>query len=124
MNTIPPHPAYAGPDTPSSKYRPLHNLVFIGDPNKGERHTIISVTYLMSDYNNICTAAKAMIEISKAKDPPMRLQLGPDALHVVRFKCATVLKDAEEWETLSQSTVADDADPSFLVKLGPVTIRK
>jgi len=103
MNTIPPHPAYAGPDTPSSKYRPLHNLVFIGDPNK---------------------AAKAMIEISKAKDPPMRLQLGPDALHVVRFKCATVLKDAEEWEALSQSTVADDADLSFLAKLGPVTIRK
>lgn len=58
MNTIPPHPAYAGADTPSSKYRPVHNLVFIGDPVK---------------------AAKAMIEISKAKDPPMRLQLGPDA---------------------------------------------
>jgi NAD(P)-dependent dehydrogenase (short-subunit alcohol dehydrogenase family) len=103
MDTIPPHPAYAGPDTPSSKYRPLHNLEFIGDPVK---------------------AAKAMIKISKAKNPPMRLQLGPDALHVIRFKCATVLKDAEEWEALSQSTVADDADPAFLAKLGPVIIEK
>jgi len=36
MQTIPPHPAYAGSDTPSSKYRPLHNLTFIGDPVKGE----------------------------------------------------------------------------------------
>jgi len=103
MTTIPQHPAYAGPDTPSSKYRPLHNLTFIGDPVK---------------------AAKAMIQISKSNDPPMRLQLGTDALHVVRFKCATILKDAEEWEALSQSTVADDADPEFLAKLGPVTIRK
>jgi len=103
MDTILPHPAYAGPDTPSSKYRPLHNLEFIGDPVK---------------------AAKAMIEISKASDPPMRLQLGPDALHIVRFKCATVLNDAKEWEALSQSTVADDADPAFLAKLGPVTIEK
>jgi hypothetical protein len=33
-------------------------------------------------------------------------------------------KDAEEWEALTQSTVADDADPSFLAKLGHVTIRK
>ena len=36
MQTVPPHPAYAGSDTPSSKYRPLHNLTFIGDPVKGE----------------------------------------------------------------------------------------
>ena len=65
-----------------------------------------------------------MIEISKVNDPPMRLQLGPDALHVIRFKCETVLKDSERWEALSQSTVAEDADPAFLAKLGPVTIRK
>jgi len=62
-----------------------------------------------------------MIKISKENELPMRLQLGPDALHIVRFKCATVLKDAEQWEALSQSTLADDADPSFLAKLGPAT---
>jgi len=79
--------------------------------------------YIISDVD-VLIAAKAMIKISKSSDPPMRIQLGPDALHVVRFKCATVLKDAEEWEELSRSTVADDADPAFLEKLSPVTIRK
>jgi hypothetical protein len=54
----------------------------------------------------------------------MRLPLGVDALHIVRFKCATVLKDAEQWEALSQSTVADDADLSFFAKLGPATRSK
>ena len=30
------HPAYAGPDTPSNKYRQMHNsMEFIGDPKKG-----------------------------------------------------------------------------------------
>ena len=30
------HPAYAGPDTPSSKYREMLNAMeFIGDPKKG-----------------------------------------------------------------------------------------
>jgi len=100
MIKVPAHPAYAGPDTPSSTFRPLHDLEFLGDPIK---------------------AAKAMIKISKENELPMRLQLGPDALHIVRFKCATVLKDAEQWEALSQSTLADDADPSFLAKLGPAT---
>lgn len=69
-------------------------------------------------------AAKAIIKISKEADPPMRLPLGVDALHIVRFKCATVLKDAEQWEALSQSTVADDADLSFFAKLGPATRSK
>lgn len=36
MVEITPHPAYAGPDTPSSKYRQLHKNEFIGDPAKGE----------------------------------------------------------------------------------------
>ena len=65
-----------------------------------------------------------MIKISKVADPPIRLQLGPDALYVVRLKCQNVLQDAEEWEELSNSTVADDADMSHLEKLGPVTTRK
>lgn len=65
-----------------------------------------------------------MIQITNVANPPMRLQLGPDALYVVRFKCAAVLKDTEQWEALSQSTVADDADTSFLSKLGPAILKK
>lgn len=98
MVKLPIHPAYAGPNTPSSLFRPLHDHVFLGDPVK---------------------AAKVMIKIAKENDLPMRLQLGPDALHLVRSKCETVLKDAEKWEALSRSTSADDADLSFLSKLGP-----
>ena len=65
-----------------------------------------------------------MMKITKVPDPPIRLQLGPDALYVVRFKCDGVLREAEKWEELSKSTVADDADTSYLDKLGPATMRK
>jgi len=72
----------------------------------------------------------------------MRLPLGPDCLHIVRFleyfnaslliyhrpqirfKCETLLKDAKDWEGLSMSVLADDADPDFLSKLSPATRRK
>lgn len=47
MVEIPPHPAYADPNTPSSKYREIHKHEFIGDPVKG---TIIASTL----YYTIC----------------------------------------------------------------------
>lgn len=70
------------------------------------------------------TAAQIMIIVSKVDDPPLRLPIGADALHVIRFKCASVVHDAEKWEALSLSTTADDADQSFFKKLGPATLRK
>ena len=67
-----------------------------------------------------------MIKIAKKRTTlPMRLQLpGPDALHLVRSKCETVLRDAEKWEALSRSTSADDADLEFPLKVGPPLCRE
>ncbi|KIM84972.1 hypothetical protein PILCRDRAFT_817812 [Piloderma croceum F 1598] len=100
MIKVPTHPAYTGADAPSTTFRPLINVEYTGDPIK---------------------VAKALITIAKADDPPMRLLLGADTLHMIRFKCQTLLKDANDWEALSVSVLADDSDPEFLSKLGPAT---
>lgn len=103
MFTVPTHPAYVGTQTPSTLFRRLINTEHTGDPVK---------------------CARAMIAISKADDPPIRLPLGPDALHIMRFKCASMLKDGDDWEALSLSVLADDADPNYIAKMGPATRSK
>jgi len=104
MIKLPVHPAYTGPEAPSTMFRPL-----------------IDNVQLASDPVNI---AKALVAISNAEDPPLRLALGSDSLHILRSKCETVLKDAKEWEVLTMSALADDYDPNYIAKLGPATRTK
>jgi len=98
------HPAYTGAQAPSTLFRHM-----VDD---------------LESTNDPVNAARAIIAVSNVEDPPLRLPLGPDSLHVVRFKCETVLKDAKDWEALSMSTLADDSNPDFISKLGPATLRK
>lgn len=139
MIKVPTHPAYTGADAPSTTFRPLINIEYTGDPIKGDISTAILSRFVLTKFVHLGPlVAKALITIAKADDPPMRLLLGADTLHVVRatecfewsvahdcsqirFKCETLLKDAKDWEALSVSISADDHDPEFLSKLGPAT---
>ncbi|WP_408262642.1 oxidoreductase [Paraburkholderia phytofirmans] len=49
-------------------------------------------------------AAQALLEIVAAKNPPVHLLLGNDALDLVKTKLAALNKEIEQWETLSRST--------------------
>ncbi|MFM0054714.1 oxidoreductase [Paraburkholderia phytofirmans] len=49
-------------------------------------------------------AAQALLEIVAAKNPPVHLLLGNDALDLVKTKLAALNAEIEQWETLSRST--------------------
>jgi NAD(P)-dependent dehydrogenase (short-subunit alcohol dehydrogenase family) len=49
-------------------------------------------------------AARAMIEITQAANPPAHLLLGPDAVKVVREKLGALQAEIKAWEALSVST--------------------
>ncbi|MFM0117803.1 oxidoreductase [Paraburkholderia sp. RL18-101-BIB-B] len=49
-------------------------------------------------------AAQALLEIVAAKNPPMHLLLGNDALDLVKTKLAALNEEIEQWEPLSRST--------------------
>ena len=49
-------------------------------------------------------AAKAIIAVTRAQNPPLRLILGEDALERVRAKLAQVSEDLETWKSTSVST--------------------
>jgi len=102
------HLAYAGPQMPSTIFRPLINTQDTGDPVK---------------------AAKAVITISEADDP--RLATGiilPSHCKKIVPAILRCLTDpplnAEDWEALSMLVVANDSD-MFLSKLtlGPATCK-
>jgi len=52
-------------------------------------------------------AARAMIRITEAANPPAHLLLGPDAVKVVREKLGALQEEIREWESLSVSTDFD-----------------
>jgi NAD(P)-dependent dehydrogenase (short-subunit alcohol dehydrogenase family) len=54
-------------------------------------------------------AAAAMIEVVEAKDPPLRLLLGPDALQRARDKLAQWLAEIDRYAAV---TMATDVDPA------------
>jgi NAD(P)-dependent dehydrogenase (short-subunit alcohol dehydrogenase family) len=49
-------------------------------------------------------AARALLEIVAAKNPPVHLLLGNDALDLVKTKLAALNEEIETWEALSRST--------------------
>jgi hypothetical protein len=49
-------------------------------------------------------AARAMIRITEAAQPPAHLLLGPDAVKVVREKLGALQEEIKAWEALSVST--------------------
>ncbi|SAL38082.1 short chain dehydrogenase [Caballeronia udeis] len=60
-------------------------------------------------HNDPAKGALAIIEALKAKQPPMHLLLGADALDLARKQLAAMVKNFDEWETLSRSTAFDEA---------------
>ena len=57
--------------------------------------------------NQLCNpakAAEAVLQVLAAKNPPVHLVLGSDALRLVAAGRSTVEKDLREWEELSRST--------------------
>ena len=90
MLRLPIHPAYDKPHAPGVRFRELTKTpVFIGDPRK---------------------AAQAIMEVASMPDPPLRVQLGTDALMMVRNKARMTLRDNEQYEELAHSTNADGVD--------------
>jgi NAD(P)-dependent dehydrogenase (short-subunit alcohol dehydrogenase family) len=58
--------------------------------------------------NDPAKGALAIIETLKAKQPPLHLLLGADALDLARKQLAAMAKDFDAWETLTRSTVFDE----------------
>lgn len=54
-------------------------------------------------------AANAIIDVVEADQPPLRLPLGNDTLHVVETKIAKVQGELDQWRAVSESTDFDDA---------------
>jgi NAD(P)-dependent dehydrogenase (short-subunit alcohol dehydrogenase family) len=54
-------------------------------------------------------AAKAIISVTQAQNPPLRLILGADAVTRVRAKLAQVAQDLEAWESTSLNTAYSDS---------------
>ncbi|KAI0658708.1 hypothetical protein C8Q70DRAFT_934218 [Cubamyces menziesii] len=103
MVTLPFPPAYADPEGIPTKFRQIpRGSHAIGDPNK---------------------VGRALITISTAENPPMRLPLGPDARFVIQSKLDQIKREFDQWEELGLSTAADDADPAFIEKLKGTAVR-
>jgi NAD(P)-dependent dehydrogenase (short-subunit alcohol dehydrogenase family) len=58
--------------------------------------------------NDPAKGALAIIEALKAKQPPLHLLLGADALDLARKQLAAMAKDFDAWETLTRSTAFDE----------------
>ncbi|PIL33195.1 hypothetical protein GSI_04645 [Ganoderma sinense ZZ0214-1] len=90
MVALPLPAQYDRPDAPSVKFRKLlEQSPFIGDPSK---------------------AALAIMQIASLRDPPLRVQLGTDAVLSVRQKALKTVADTEKYEELAHSTNADGVD--------------
>ena len=58
-------------------------------------------------HNDPAKGAVAIIEAVKAKNPPLHLLLGADALDLARKQLVAMAKDFDEWEALTRSTEFD-----------------
>ena len=97
--TIPLHPAYDGDNSPTKRNRSMltgNEFPFIGSPE---------------------TAAKGFITLAEKKQGlPLRVQLGTDALAVVRHTAIKTISDSEKWESVSHSTNEDGIDSKDYTK--------
>ena len=96
MLTIPMPSQYDRPGSPSVKFRALtkNPAPFIGDPHK---------------------AALTIMKIASLPDPPLRIQLGTDAVLLVRNKAMKTISDGEQYEELSHSTNGDGVDKDLVM---------
>jgi len=67
-------------------------------------------------------AAKAIVAVTRAENPPLRLILGRDAVDRVRGKLAQVRQDLETWESTSLSTGYPSAASGPAAKSGAFRI--
>lgn len=96
MTILPPHPAYKSENSPTSQYRAMLGMIpFIGNPER---------------------AAKAFVTLSEKQDLPLRIQLGSDALTLIRHTARKAISDSEKWEDISHSTNIDGIDPKEYTK--------
>ena len=70
------------------------------------------------------TVSRALIKIAKEANPPLRLPLGGDAQWVVQNKLNDIKRELDQWDELTLSSVADDADPLFFKKLSATMASK
>ncbi|RZK53027.1 MAG: SDR family NAD(P)-dependent oxidoreductase, partial [Pedobacter sp.] len=55
-------------------------------------------------------AAKVMIDMVNHPEPPLHLLLGSESVAIVKYSEAAKLRELEQWENISVSTDADDAE--------------
>ena len=55
-------------------------------------------------------AAQVMIDMMNHPQPPLHLLLGSEAVAIVKYSEAAKLRELEQWENISTSTDADDAE--------------
>ncbi|CCM04858.1 uncharacterized protein FIBRA_07051 [Fibroporia radiculosa] len=96
MVTIPVHPKYDTPTSPSVVHRQVASQPYIGDPTK---------------------AAKAMVQIADMPNPPLRVQLGTESLMIVRYQAQRTLRDSEQHEDLAHSTNCDEINKDAVVEM-------
>ena len=97
MLTIPMPSQYDRPGSPSVKFRALtkNPAPFIGDPHK---------------------AALAIMKIASLPEPPLRIQLGTDAVLSIRSKAMKTISDSKEYEELSHSTNGNNVDKDVVME--------
>ncbi|HEX3436678.1 MAG TPA: SDR family oxidoreductase [Pseudacidobacterium sp.] len=59
-------------------------------------------------YGDPARAAQAMIQVVETDEPPLRLALGTDALHLIREKLNSELEEYKRWESLTESTAFEN----------------
>lgn len=62
-------------------------------------------------------AAKAMVQVADMADLPLRVQLGTDAMLLVRNKALKTVQDGERLEAFSSQTDADDVDKNKILQM-------
>jgi len=59
-------------------------------------------------YGDPARAAQAMIKVVEAEEPPLRLALGADALHLIRQKFDAELEEYKRWESVTVATAFEN----------------
>ena len=59
-------------------------------------------------YGDPARAAQAMIQVVEADEPPLRLALGADALHMIRAKLNSELEEYKRWESVTVATAFEN----------------
>ncbi|KIK55006.1 hypothetical protein GYMLUDRAFT_76759 [Collybiopsis luxurians FD-317 M1] len=125
---IPAHPAYTDPSNPTSLFRKIHGSIpYLGDPIKMGKAVIRLADLssgLRSGLAGLWTGKgveKGVEEQGRALgtipvDLPLRVQLGSEALFLVKMQANITLEDAERWAWVSHATNADDMDGEGYVK--------